>query len=166
MIIDCEFSHWKLVFSSPLCKRLPEVTSHKIPLNHHFPMVFLWFSYDFPMENTTRRYFDQPPPGCVPGIRFEPSPLAFRRGPEVPGFGARGGGTWNQRKMTGFRCGKLEKFNSKIQMFGIWCGKELLHSCPWNHQGLVLKNSCFSSDIRVQQGIVAIIFAGHAWWFP
>ena len=23
--------------------------SHEIPLNHHFPMVFLWFSYGFPM---------------------------------------------------------------------------------------------------------------------
>ena len=25
------------------------VKSHSIPLNHHFSMVFLWFSYGFPM---------------------------------------------------------------------------------------------------------------------
>ena len=25
-------------------KRLPEGKSHKIPLNHHFPMFFIWFS--------------------------------------------------------------------------------------------------------------------------
>ena len=31
-----------------LCKRLPEGKSHKIPLNHHFPMVLLCFFYGFP----------------------------------------------------------------------------------------------------------------------
>ena len=28
---------------------VPEGKSHEIPLNHHFPMVFRWFSYGFPM---------------------------------------------------------------------------------------------------------------------
>ena len=31
---------------------LPEGTSHKIQLNHHFPMVFLWFSYGFHHQPT------------------------------------------------------------------------------------------------------------------
>ena len=31
------------VFSRPPCLMAPESISHKIPLNHHFPMVFLWF---------------------------------------------------------------------------------------------------------------------------
>ena len=30
--------------------KLPEGNSHKIPLNHHVAMVFIWFSYDFPMQ--------------------------------------------------------------------------------------------------------------------
>ena len=32
-----------------LCKCLPEGKSHQIPFNHHFLMVFLWFSHGFPM---------------------------------------------------------------------------------------------------------------------
>ena len=29
------------------CLMKPDGKSHKIPLNHHFPMVFLWSSYGF-----------------------------------------------------------------------------------------------------------------------
>ena len=35
--------------SSKPCLMTPECKSHKIPSNHHCPMVFLWFSYGFPM---------------------------------------------------------------------------------------------------------------------
>ena len=30
-------------------QRVNPIKSSKIPLNHHFPMAFLWFSYGFPM---------------------------------------------------------------------------------------------------------------------
>ena len=76
-----------------LCKKLPEGKSHKIPFNHHFPMVFLgfscgfpmvflWFSYGFPMVSYGfSMVFPSPkarnganvPPGAS-GSNFPPSP--------------------------------------------------------------------------------------------
>ena len=40
-------------FSIAGCQSLPEGISHKIPLNHHFPIVFLWFSYGLPEGNSS-----------------------------------------------------------------------------------------------------------------
>ena len=39
---------WSMASSTP-CLMKPDSKSHKIPLNHHFPMVFLWFSYGLRM---------------------------------------------------------------------------------------------------------------------
>ena len=44
---DRGFTHSMVDLSRSLCKRLPDGKSHQIPLNHHFPMVFLWF-FDHP----------------------------------------------------------------------------------------------------------------------
>ena len=122
MIIYCELSHWKLWFSSPLCKRLPEVTSHKIPLNHHFPMVFLWFSKPDPFDQTS------------PWIRSRDPFRAFSSG-----ISPR---TWSAWKMTGFRCRKLERFNSKIQI--VWdLMRKRITSCSLKSSGLDTQRQLF-----------------------
>ena len=40
---------WNMVIFHSSVISLPEGNSHKIPLNHHFPMVFSGFSHGFPM---------------------------------------------------------------------------------------------------------------------
>ena len=42
-----EFSHFHSMvdLDKSLCRGLPEGKSHQIPWNHHFPVVFPWFSY-------------------------------------------------------------------------------------------------------------------------
>ena len=44
-ILDLPIRHGEI---PEFCVSLPEGKSHKIPVHHHFPMVFLWFSH-FPM---------------------------------------------------------------------------------------------------------------------
>ena len=39
-------------------KNYQRVTSYKIPVNHHFPMVFLWFSYGFSISDVPKRLKD------------------------------------------------------------------------------------------------------------
>ena len=45
-VFDCNtksMAHLWPIFKFANCESLPEGKSHWIPLNHHFPMVFLWF---------------------------------------------------------------------------------------------------------------------------
>ena len=41
-------------------QRVYPIKSHEIPLNHHFPMVFLWFSYGLPEGKSSHPIWDVP----------------------------------------------------------------------------------------------------------
>ena len=49
-------SMYKADFPASSVSHNQMVNPHQIPLNHHFPMVFPWFSYGFPMLVITRWY--------------------------------------------------------------------------------------------------------------
>ena len=48
------FSHSKWWIFPQLCQSFPEGKSHKIPWNHHFPVVFPWFSHGSPVRVARR----------------------------------------------------------------------------------------------------------------
>ena len=71
------FPPWKWWFSSSLCHKFPEGKSHQLPLNHHFPMVVLCFSYGLPEDIS--HFQCEIPTG--PGLDY----LAKPRAPRAPG---------------------------------------------------------------------------------
>ena len=58
-------------------RRLPSIKSRKIPLNHHFPLVFLWFCMTFrPSRSKRRSHAGSRSGSCKCFIRSLPSAAA------------------------------------------------------------------------------------------
>ena len=76
--------------------QLPDGRSHKIPLNHHFPMVFLWLSYGFPMMYTlSRKAMGRPGDRCQTNVT-KPGNNDSLKSVELLGTEDRDENTWDR----------------------------------------------------------------------